>query len=197
MASSYPSDLLDSVGCGIHTRKTQLLVNTNQQRKAGSNIDRLWFSGGETLKEKNINMRKQRLGQNLLQEIVGKTCMICKPVMKNAWFIAFTQEIWHLNLMLQQHNMNITVHDGIVKESSNIEKSSMPVSSEGSVKSTIERIRKEDLPAVNIPTAESPVKDKSRSVETVQSGMKRMALLRLMIAHQNSDLELFPNQNIF
>ncbi|CAG8566731.1 8368_t:CDS:2, partial [Racocetra persica] len=135
------------------------------------------------------------LGQNLVQEIGGKTCMICKPVMQRRLvhclysrdfvsepyaptiqneYYSSVKPLADLRIENFYRSNRPPFSDETVKESSNLEKSPMVVSEE-TAKSSIERIRKEDLPAVNIPGTESLAKGKGKNVESAQSGTKRMA----------------------
>ncbi|CAJ0747366.1 22076_t:CDS:2 [Entrophospora sp. SA101] len=70
MTFSYPSDhLLDRCGCGIHNKEdtTFSCPSDDLLDRYGSNIDILWSSVGETLKEKNINV-----GTNYIQLVSCK-----------------------------------------------------------------------------------------------------------------------------
>ncbi|CAG8479199.1 29179_t:CDS:2 [Gigaspora margarita] len=142
------------------------------------------------------------LGNNLVQEIGGKTWMICKPVMQKRLlhclsskdFVSepYAPPIQHEYYSSVKPLADLRIEDFyrnnrppfseekdliIPKESSssNTEKSQIIVPSEETVKPNVERMESDDL--LQPTTESSAVKDKGKgkSVEPTQLGVKRMA----------------------
>ncbi|CAG8642603.1 2531_t:CDS:2, partial [Racocetra fulgida] len=107
------------------------------------------------------------LGQNLVQEIGDFVSEPYAPTIQNEYYSS-VKPLADLRIENFYRTNRPPFSDETVKESSNLEKSPMVVSEE-TAKSSIEVIRKEDLPAVNVPGTEPLVKGKGKNVETAQS----------------------------
>ncbi|CAG8491077.1 21929_t:CDS:2 [Dentiscutata erythropus] len=138
------------------------------------------------------------LGQNLVQEIGGKTCIICKPVMQKRLLHClfskdFVSEPYAPSIQNEYYSSvkplaDLRIEDFYrnnrppfseekdltAKDSSSAEKNPMIETSEETAKSNVERMESDDLPKVYVP-AESSIKGKGKSVEPTQLGVKRTA----------------------
>ncbi|CAG8514965.1 16989_t:CDS:10 [Dentiscutata heterogama] len=139
------------------------------------------------------------LGQNLVQEIGGKTCIICKPVMQKRLLHClfskdFVSEPYAPSIQNEYYSSvkplaDLRIEDfyrnnrppfseekdlTTAKESSSAEKSQLIVTSEETAKSSVEKMESDDLPKVYVPD-ESTIKGKGKSVEPTQLGVKRTA----------------------